>query len=72
MATHRVSTASVNGLLALAPPAPTTLTVKVADVPAVGVPESTPLVVRTSPAGGAPEVMDHEYGPTPVATSALV
>ena len=58
----------VSGLVALAPPAPTTFAVKL-DVPAVvGVPPIAPVeALRDRPAGSEPEARDQVNGPVPEA-----
>ena len=59
MVIHTRVTLRANCLVALAPPAPTTLTVNVLDPPTDGVPEMTPAELSVSPVGSVPTVIDH-------------
>src|ERR1700677_1972429 len=63
---------SVSACVAVAAVASVTCTVKLNVPDAVGVPASTPPVVRVSPAGTCPATTDHVYGLVPDAADSSV
>jgi hypothetical protein len=56
---------SVADCIWIGEPLSLTLTVKLEELPEVGVPEIVPVDAIERPAGNWPEVIDHTYGATP-------